>query len=108
MSTIVDVIHDVIHDVSAAAAADQVTRMSTALTLCDVYAHTPRCSRGHSANDTEKGCLIGTGSGRPKSKQRDWDEVGGEKQGVGFRDKVKHYEGNDQLLLTTMLLLVDE
>jgi len=38
---------------------------------------------------------------------KDWDDVDGEKQGAGTRDKVKHIERTDQLFITRMMLVVE-
>jgi len=40
-------------------------------------------------------------------RQRDWDEVDGEKQGAGSRDKVRHINSSDQLYVTRMMLVVE-
>jgi len=39
---------------------------------------------------------------------RDWDEVDGQKEGAGSRDKVKHAKRNDQLNPRRMMMLVAE
>ena len=55
-----------------------------------------------SGESTDEGDV--TGVGRAESElQRDWDEVDGVKQRTGSRDKVKHIERNDELLVTRMI-----
>ena len=39
---------------------------------------------------------------------RDWDEVDGEKEEVDSRQKVKHIERNDHLLVTRMMVVAEQ
>ena len=42
-----------------------------------------------------------------RERQRDWNEVDGDKWGVDSRDKVRHIERNDQLYVVRMMLMVE-
>jgi len=47
------------------------------------------------------------GAEEVSERQKDWDEDDGEKQGVDFRDKVKHVERNNQLFVERMMLMAN-